>query len=151
MACQRVGSPRWWPATGKAAMKRCGHVRRRRIGSLTGPAQMSRIGSFYCANNSPITGWMPGWQESGEIPSGGRHLAGVEEEGVCHSPTPQTSEELNGCVFTAWHQGSATAFELELLSLGVELKHSRPYHISPRSPANITRRPRQDSNLRHRV
>ena len=34
----------------------------------------------------------------------------------------------NGCVFTAWHRGGATTFELELLSLGVELKHSRPYH-----------------------
>lgn len=34
----------------------------------------------------------------------------------------------NGCVFTAWHRGGATAFELELLSLGIELKHSRPYH-----------------------
>lgn len=34
----------------------------------------------------------------------------------------------NGCVFTAWHRGGATSFELELLGLGIELKHSRPYH-----------------------
>jgi len=34
----------------------------------------------------------------------------------------------NGCVFTAWHRGGATKFEIELLGLGVELKHSRPYH-----------------------
>lgn len=34
----------------------------------------------------------------------------------------------NGCVFTAWHRGGATTFEIELLSLGIELKHSRPYH-----------------------
>ncbi len=34
----------------------------------------------------------------------------------------------NGCVFTAWHRGGATAFEVELLALGIELKHSRPYH-----------------------
>jgi transposase InsO family protein len=34
----------------------------------------------------------------------------------------------NGCVFTAWHRGGATTFELELLALGIEMKHSRPYH-----------------------
>jgi transposase InsO family protein len=34
----------------------------------------------------------------------------------------------NGCVFTAWHRGGATSFEMELLSLGIEMKHSRPYH-----------------------
>lgn len=34
----------------------------------------------------------------------------------------------NGCVYTAWHRGGATAFEVELLSLGIELKHSRPGH-----------------------
>lgn len=34
----------------------------------------------------------------------------------------------NGCVFTAWHRGGTTTFELELLSRGIELKHSRPYH-----------------------
>jgi transposase InsO family protein len=34
----------------------------------------------------------------------------------------------NGCVFTAWHRGGATTFEVELLTLGIELKHSRPYH-----------------------
>jgi transposase InsO family protein len=34
----------------------------------------------------------------------------------------------NGCVFTAWHRGGATTLELELLGLGIEMKHSRPYH-----------------------
>ena len=34
----------------------------------------------------------------------------------------------NGCVFTAWHRGGATALEFELLALGIEYKHSRPYH-----------------------
>jgi transposase InsO family protein/transposase-like protein len=34
----------------------------------------------------------------------------------------------NGCVYTAWHRGGATALEVELLSLGIEFKHSRPYH-----------------------
>jgi transposase InsO family protein len=34
----------------------------------------------------------------------------------------------NGCVYTAWHRGGATAFEVELLSLGIVLKHSRPGH-----------------------
>lgn len=34
----------------------------------------------------------------------------------------------NGCVYTAWHRGGATALETELLALGIEFKHSRPYH-----------------------
>lgn len=34
----------------------------------------------------------------------------------------------NGCVFTAWHRGGATALETELLALGIEFRHSRPYH-----------------------
>lgn len=34
----------------------------------------------------------------------------------------------NGCVYTAWHRGGATALEVELLSEGIEFKHSRPYH-----------------------
>jgi transposase InsO family protein len=34
----------------------------------------------------------------------------------------------NGCVYTAWHRGGATAMEVELLGLGIEFRHSRPYH-----------------------
>ena len=34
----------------------------------------------------------------------------------------------NGCIFTAWHRGGATALEFELLAQGIEYKHSRPYH-----------------------
>ena len=34
----------------------------------------------------------------------------------------------NGCVYTAWHRGGATALEIELLTLGIMFKHSRPGH-----------------------
>jgi transposase InsO family protein len=34
----------------------------------------------------------------------------------------------NGCIYTAWHRGGATALEVELLALGIEYKNSRPYH-----------------------
>jgi Integrase core domain len=34
----------------------------------------------------------------------------------------------NGCVYTAWHRGGATAMEVELLGLGIEFRQSRPYH-----------------------
>lgn len=34
----------------------------------------------------------------------------------------------NGCVYTAWHRGGATAMEVELLGRGIEFRHSRPYH-----------------------
>ncbi len=34
----------------------------------------------------------------------------------------------NGCVYTTWHRGGSNALQTELLSLGVEFKHSRPYH-----------------------
>ena len=34
----------------------------------------------------------------------------------------------NGAIFTAESRNGACAIELELLSLGVDYKHSRPYH-----------------------
>lgn len=34
----------------------------------------------------------------------------------------------NGCIFTTWHRGGATALEFELLAEGIAFKHSRPYH-----------------------
>jgi transposase InsO family protein len=34
----------------------------------------------------------------------------------------------NGCVFTATHRHGFSAFESELFALGIEAKHSRPYH-----------------------
>lgn len=34
----------------------------------------------------------------------------------------------NGCVYTAAHRGGRAALEQELLSLGIQFKHSRPYH-----------------------
>ena len=34
----------------------------------------------------------------------------------------------NGCVYTAAHRGGRAALEQELLALGIEFKHSRPYH-----------------------
>lgn len=34
----------------------------------------------------------------------------------------------NGCVYTTWHRGGSNAMQTELLGLGIEFKHSRPYH-----------------------
>jgi transposase InsO family protein len=34
----------------------------------------------------------------------------------------------NGCVYTTWHRGGSNALQTELLGLGIEFKHSRPYH-----------------------
>ena len=34
----------------------------------------------------------------------------------------------NGCVYTAAHRGGRAALEQELLALGIQFKHSRPYH-----------------------
>jgi hypothetical protein len=34
----------------------------------------------------------------------------------------------NGCCYTAWHRGGATAMEVELVHLGIEFRHSRPGH-----------------------
>ena len=39
-----------------------------------------------------------------------------------------TDWELNGCVFTATHRYGFSAFESELFALGIDAKHSRPYH-----------------------
>ena len=34
----------------------------------------------------------------------------------------------NGCVYTTWHRGGANVMQTELLALGVDYRHSRPYH-----------------------
>jgi hypothetical protein len=34
----------------------------------------------------------------------------------------------NGCVYTSWHRGGPNAVQMELLRLGIDFKHSRPYH-----------------------
>jgi transposase InsO family protein len=34
----------------------------------------------------------------------------------------------NGCVYTTWHRGGPNVMQTELLSLGIEFRHSRPYH-----------------------
>jgi transposase InsO family protein len=34
----------------------------------------------------------------------------------------------NGCVYTTWHRGGPNAMQTELLALGVDYRHSRPYH-----------------------
>ena len=34
----------------------------------------------------------------------------------------------NGCVYTTWHRGGPNVMQTELLSLGIEYRHSRPYH-----------------------
>ena len=35
---------------------------------------------------------------------------------------------LNGCVYTTWHRGGPNVMQTELLSLGIDFRHSRPYH-----------------------
>ena len=34
----------------------------------------------------------------------------------------------NGCVYTTWHRGGPNVMQSELLALGIEFRHSRPYH-----------------------
>jgi transposase InsO family protein len=34
----------------------------------------------------------------------------------------------NGCVFTTWHRGGPNVMQAELLHLGIDYRHSRPYH-----------------------
>lgn len=34
----------------------------------------------------------------------------------------------NGCVYTTWHRGGANVMQTELLALGIDYRHSRPYH-----------------------
>lgn len=41
---------------------------------------------------------------------------------------PQSVLTDNGCVYTSWHRGGPNAVQTELLRLGIEFKHSRPYH-----------------------
>jgi transposase InsO family protein len=34
----------------------------------------------------------------------------------------------NGCVYTTWHRGGPNVVQTELLALGIDYRHSRPYH-----------------------
>ncbi|MBA3691524.1 MAG: IS481 family transposase [Actinobacteria bacterium] len=34
----------------------------------------------------------------------------------------------NGCVYTTWHRGGPNVLQTELLALGIDYRHSRPYH-----------------------
>jgi transposase InsO family protein len=34
----------------------------------------------------------------------------------------------NGCVYTTWHRGGPNVMQNELLALGIDYRHSRPYH-----------------------
>ena len=34
----------------------------------------------------------------------------------------------NGCVYTTWHRGGPNVMQAELLELGIDYRHSRPYH-----------------------
>jgi transposase InsO family protein len=34
----------------------------------------------------------------------------------------------NGCVYTTWHRGGPNVMQTELLRLGIDYRHSRPYH-----------------------
>ena len=34
----------------------------------------------------------------------------------------------NGCVYTTWHRGGPNVMQIELLALGIDFRHSRPYH-----------------------
>ena len=34
----------------------------------------------------------------------------------------------NGCVYTTWHRGGPNVMQTELLCLGIDYRHSRPYH-----------------------
>jgi transposase InsO family protein len=34
----------------------------------------------------------------------------------------------NGCVYTTWHRGGPNVMQTELLTLGIDHRHSRPYH-----------------------
>src|SRR5213596_3553750 len=34
----------------------------------------------------------------------------------------------NGCIYTTWHRGGPNVMQTELLALGIDYRHSRPYH-----------------------
>jgi hypothetical protein len=34
----------------------------------------------------------------------------------------------NGCVYTTWHRGGRNVMQTELLAMGIDYRHSRPYH-----------------------
>src|SRR5205807_3366071 len=49
-------------------------------------------------------------------------------QGACELGLPASMLTDNGAIFTAESRRGACAIELELLVLGIDYKHSRPYH-----------------------
>jgi len=47
----------------------------------------------------------------------------------------------NGCVYTTWHRGGPNVMQTELLALGIDYRHSRPYH--PQTCGKVERFHRQ--------
>jgi transposase InsO family protein len=49
-------------------------------------------------------------------------------EAVARWGLPSALLTDNGCVYTTWHRGGPNVMQTELLALGVDYRHSRPYH-----------------------
>jgi transposase InsO family protein len=49
-------------------------------------------------------------------------------EGAARWGFPAALLTDNGCVYTTWHRGGPNLMQSELLGLGIDYRHSRPYH-----------------------
>jgi transposase InsO family protein len=57
-----------------------------------------------------------------------RKVVEIFQKAAEHWGFPASVLTDNGCVYTAAYRGGSCAMETELLSRGIEFKHSRPYH-----------------------
>jgi transposase InsO family protein len=58
----------------------------------------------------------------------GDSVLGIFREAGTRWGFPSALLTDNGCVYTTWHRGGPNAMQTELLSRGIEYRHSRPYH-----------------------
>lgn len=55
-------------------------------------------------------------------------VLGVFREAGARWGLPAALLTDNGCVYTTWHRGGPNVMQTELLALGIDYRHSRPYH-----------------------
>jgi transposase InsO family protein len=55
-------------------------------------------------------------------------VLGVFREAGARWGMPAALLTDNGCAYTTWHRGGPNVIQTELLALGIDYRHSRPYH-----------------------
>src|SRR5215211_2718511 len=78
---------------------------------------------------TPVWRWRAGCSRWPRRRGSLRSSAGRADDGLSGGAADRQRVRLhNGCVYTTWHRGGPNVMQTELLALGIDYRHSRPYH-----------------------